>query len=100
MNGRAQLYLACATESDLNRRLMEPRVVTVREASRSQLGYIITFMGGALDGAYRRQHSTTIDTPGAELFVASVAASKLVSVRGVMRFLSFETLGHEPAPLW
>jgi hypothetical protein len=100
MCGKAPLYLSCATDSDLNRRLMEPGLATPREASRSQLGYIITFMGGALDGASRRQHSTAVDTPAAELFAASVAASKLISVRGVLRFLSFATLGHEPTPLW
>ena len=100
MSGPAPLYLSCASDSDLNRRVMQPGEPAPREASRSQLGYIITFMGGALDGASRRQHSTAVDTPAAELFAASVAASKLVSVRGALRFASFGTLGHEPTPLW
>ena len=65
----------------------------------SQLGYIITFMGWTIDGASRRQHSTALDTPAAELFAASTAAAKLVSVRGVLRFASFAVLGHEATPL-
>ena len=101
MSGMAPMYLSCATDSDLNRRQMQANgTPTPLEASRSQLGYLITFCGGVIDGVSRRQASTAVDTPAAELFAASTAAAKIVSIKGVLQFLSFGVLGHEQVPLW
>ena len=71
-----------------------------RQASRSQLGYIIMIAYGCLDGISRRQASIATDTPASELFAASVAAAQLLHVTGVTRFVSFGVLGHDRVPLW
>ena len=48
----------------------------------------------------RRQQSTAIDTPAAELFAASTAAARLVSIRGVHQFVTFGQLATRPTPVW
>ena len=66
----------------------------------AQLGYLIWFAGGVIEGVSRRQHSTAVDTAAAELFAASSAAAVLMHVRGTLRFLSFGALGSDPIRMW
>ena len=99
--------LCCFVDSDLARQTMPAATVEDIErappdknASRSQLGYVVHFAHGTLDGISRRQHSTAVDTPAAELFAASVASAQLLHLTGVLRFVSFGVLGHDVVPVW
>ena len=46
------------------------------------------------------QHSTALSSAEAELFAASTAAARILSVTGILRFVSFMVLGTHPVPLW
>ena len=73
-----------------------------RNCGRSQLGYEFTLAGGCFHAVSRRQHSVALDTATAELFAASTAASDLINVTGVLRFISFGVLCNDdtPVPIW
>ena len=84
----------------MNGRTLNPEETPPKGAWRSQLGYVVTLLGGPLEAVSRRQHSTALDTPSSEIFAASTCAAVLIHMQGVFRFLSFGTLGTAPIPLW
>ena len=98
------MHLTCAVDSDLNKAVLTPGMAEPAAsdtgASRSQIGYVISFMGGPLEACSKRQHSTALDSAAAEVFAASSAVAKLMSIRGVLRFASFGVLGNEPTPIF
>jgi hypothetical protein len=107
MNPYRDGSLSCTVDSDLSARTLEkatPEQADLngadRAASRSQLGYEISLAGGTLEAVSRRQHSTSVDTAGAEIFAASVAAGSIYSISGVLFFISFGILGNTPVPLF
>ena len=51
-----------------------------RASSRSQLGFDLTIARGCFEAASRRQYSTALSSAEAEIFAASTAASRLLSV--------------------
>ena len=107
MSPTRDFSLTCTVDSDLNGRGLpkatpDEAAATPpdRASSRSQLGYELSLAGGCFANSSKRQHSTATDTAAAELFAASSAAACIISVAGVLRFISFGILGHEPVPLW
>jgi hypothetical protein len=90
---------ACA-DSDLSKRDLIPGEPRPASASRSQLGYLIWFMGGVIESVSRRQPSVAIDTAAAELFAASTCAQAILCISDVLMFISFGVLGVDATPLW
>ena len=97
--------LVCCVDSDLPGTPMQPRDTESdepidRASHRAQLGYNISFAGGSLEASSRRQASTAVDTPAAELFAASTAAAILVLIVSVVKFASFGRLDTTPVRIW
>ena len=97
--------LVCCVDSDLPGTPMQPRDAESSEpidsaSHRAQLGYNVSFAGGSLEASSRRQASTAVDTPAAELFAASTAAAVLVLIVSVVKFASFGRLGTTPVRIW
>ena len=63
---------------------------------RSQLGYEFSIAGACFEACSRRQHSVAVNTAVAELFAASTAAAILITINGVLRFITFGILGVPP----
>ena len=87
MHARTSYFLHGCVDSDLSKRCLIPGATMHDGSSRSQLGYVIMFMGGCIEGVSRRQVSTAIDTTGAELFALSTYASVMIGIHGVLRFV-------------
>ena len=101
MASRVNYNLTACCDADLSTATMEPDAdPRLPCASRSQLGYIISFLGGPLDAASRRQHSVALDSAASELMAASVCGARLISIQGVVRFISFGELGVTHVPLY
>ena len=105
MDSERDFSLYCEVDSDLPSKGMPPRQEadtssTDRSANLAQLGYVVYFAGAAIEAVSRRQHSTATDTAAAELFAASVAAAILVSIKGILTFLSFGELGNNAVRVW
>ena len=107
MSATRDASLACTVDSDLSGRCLPKLSIAEaaatppdRASSRSQLGFEFSIAGGCFDGVSRRQASVALDTPVAETFAASSAASALIHITGVLRFISFGILGADPVPIW
>ena len=94
--------LNCTVDSDLPGTPMtnDPDAAQDRASHRAQLGYVLSLAGGCIEGVSRRQHSTAVDTPAAELFAASTAAAIIINVNAVLAFVSFGILGNDPVRMW
>jgi hypothetical protein len=100
MDGNSQPYMQACCDSNLNGRTLSPEEIPPKGSWRSQLGYVVSLLGGPIEAVSRRQHSTALDTPSAEIFAASTCAAILMHLQGVFRFVSFGMLGNRPIPLW
>jgi hypothetical protein len=101
MHEKVNYNLTACCDADLSSVAMhpgaEPRLPC---ASRSQLGWVISFMGGPIDFGSRRQHSVALDTAASEIMAASVCGARLLSINGVVRFITFGALGDKHVPLY
>ena len=105
MHDSRDFALTCTVDSDLSSRSL-PLLSDVdakpadRNASRSQLGYEFSLAGACFEACSRRQHSVAVNTAVAELFAASTAAAILITINGVLRFVTFGILGVQPVVFW
>ena len=105
MAGDRDYSLVATVDSDLPGTAMPPRDASCADpvdhsTHRAQLGYNISLAGGSIDSSSRRQQSTAVDTPAAELYAASACGALLLSVRSIVNFMSFGVLGTEPVRIW
>jgi hypothetical protein len=107
MEPQRDASLSCCSDSDLASATLPKATIDEavasppdRASSRSQLGYVVMIAHGCLHASSARQQSVALDTPAAETQAASVAASHLLHITGVLRFMSFGVLGHDPVTIW